>query len=119
MPYPDLSGSTGFGSQLFDDSQLVEIHHATLEVLRRTGVRVRHDEALDLLRTAGCEISNGDLVKFPAAVVEQALASAPSRIVLCDRGGAPRVFLEGRRTFFGTGSDLPNILDLETGERRL
>ena len=25
----------------------------------------------------------------------------------------------GRRTYFGTGSDLPNILDLETGERRL
>ena len=119
MSHPDLRGSTGFGSQLFDDSQLVEIHHASLEVLRRTGVRVRHDEALDLLRTAGCEISNGDLVKFPAAVVEEALESAPSRIVLCSRGGDPRVFLEGQRTFFGTGSDLPNILDLETGERRL
>jgi trimethylamine--corrinoid protein Co-methyltransferase len=119
MPYPDPSGLAGFGPRLFQDSQLVEIHHATLEVLRRTGVRVRHDEALELLRAAGCAISDGDLVRFPAAVVEGALRSAPSRIVLCERGGAPRVFLEGRRTFFGTGSDLPNILDLETGERRL
>lgn len=118
MPQSDQKRSAVLGSQLFDDAQLVEIHHATLEVLRRTGVRVCHGEALDLLRGAGCEISKGDLVKFPAAVVEEALASAPSRIVLCDRTGDPRVFLEGRRTFFGTGSDLPNILDLETGERR-
>lgn len=119
MPQPNAYGSMGFGSQLLDDAQLVEIHHATLEVLRRTGVRVRHGEALELLHTAGCTISDGDLVRFPAAVVEEALESAPSRIVLCSRGGEPRVFLEGRRTFFGTGSDLPNFLDLETGERRL
>ncbi len=119
MPQPDVYGSMGFGSQLLDDSQLVEIHHATLEVLRRTGVRVRHGEAIELLRAAGCAISDGDVVRFPAAVVEEALEHAPSRIVLCSRGGDPRVFLEGRRTFFGTGSDLPNFLDLETGERRL
>jgi len=107
-----------FGSQLFDDSQLAEIHDASLKILRHTGVRVRLDEALELLRGAGCQVSDGDLVKFPAAVVEEALGSAPSSIVLYGRDGEPRVRLEGRRTFFGTGSDLPNILDLETGERR-
>ena len=108
-----------FGTQLFDDSQLAEIHQASLEILSRTGVRVRLDEALELLRGAGCQVSEGDLVKFPAAVVDEALGSAPSSIVLHGRGGEPRVCLEGSRTFFGTGSDLPNILDLETGERRL
>jgi trimethylamine--corrinoid protein Co-methyltransferase len=119
MPHPDLTGSAGFGSQLFDDSQLSEIHQASLEILSRTGVRVRLDEALELLRGAGCQVSDGDLVKLPAAVVDEALGSAPSSIVLYGRDGAQRVCLEGRRTFFGTGSDLPNILDLETGERRL
>jgi trimethylamine--corrinoid protein Co-methyltransferase len=108
-----------FGSSLFDDSQLAEIHQASLEILSRTGVRVRLDVALELLRDAGCEVSDGDLVKFPAAVVDEALGSAPSSIVLHGRDGEPRVCLEGSRTFFGTGSDLPNILDLETGERRL
>jgi trimethylamine--corrinoid protein Co-methyltransferase len=108
-----------FGSQLFDDSQLAEIHDASLKILRHTGVRVRFDEALELLRGAGCRVSDGDLVKFPAAVVDEALGSAPSSIVLHGRDGEPRVCLEGSRTFFGTGSDLPNILDLETGERRL
>ncbi len=107
------------GFQMLSDSQLAEIHHASLEILRRTGVRVQEPEARELLGDAGCRISDGDLVKFPAAVVEEALRRAPSRIVLCSSTGEPRVYLEGRRTFFGTGSDLLHTLDLETGKRRL
>ena len=111
--------SMSFGFQMLSDSQLADIHHASLEILDRTGARVHDSEARDLLGDAGCLISNGDLVKFPAAVVEEALTHAPSRIVLCSSSGEPRVHLEGQRTFFGTGSDLMYILDLETGERRL
>jgi trimethylamine--corrinoid protein Co-methyltransferase len=110
--------SLPFGFRILDDAQLARIHHASLEILRRTGVRVRHREALDLLRDAGCPVSDGDLVRFPAAVVEEAIHHAPSRIVLCDRTSEPRVFLERQRSYFGTGSDLPHTLDLETGERR-
>ncbi len=111
--------SMSFGFQMLSDSQLAEIHHASLEILDRTGVRVHDREVRDLLGDAGCLISDGELVKFPAAVVEEAVCHAPSRIVLCSNNGEPRVHLEGQRTFFGTGSDLPNTLDLETGERRL
>jgi trimethylamine--corrinoid protein Co-methyltransferase len=104
---------------MLSDSQLAEIHHASLEILRRTGVRVHDSEARDLLGDAGCLVSDGNLVKFPAAVVDEALLHAPPRIVLCSRNGKPSVYLEEQRTFFGTGSDLPHTLDLETGERRL
>ncbi|GAB4544623.1 MAG: trimethylamine methyltransferase MttB [Anaerolineae bacterium] len=106
------------GYRMFSDAQLDQIHLASLEILRRTGVRVYEPEALALLREAGCQVSDENLVRFPAAVVENALLHAPSRIVLCDRNGQPRLYLEGHRTYFGTGSDLPNTRDLETGERR-
>jgi trimethylamine--corrinoid protein Co-methyltransferase len=104
---------------MFTDAQLEEIHLASLEILRRTGVRVHEAEALELLQAAGCTVTDESLVRFPAAVVEEALQHAPSRVVLCDRTGQPQMFLEGHRTYFGTGSDLPNTRDLETGERRL
>ncbi len=107
------------GYRMLTDAQLDQVHLASLEILRRTGVRVYEAEALDLLREAGCLVSDETLVRFPAAVVENALLVAPSRVVLCDRNGGPRLYLEGRRTYFGTGSDLPNTRDLETGERRL
>jgi len=107
------------GYRLFSDAQLDEIHLASLEILRRTGVRVHEAESLALLQAAGCFISDANLVKFPAAVLEQALDRAPSRLVLCRRTGQPQLYLEGHRSYFGTGSDLPNTRDLETGQRRL
>ena len=106
------------GFRLLSDAQLERIHHASLEILRRTGVRVHDGEARALLQDAGGVVSDGDLVRLPPAAIEAALQAAPSRVVLCDRTGDPRVFLEGSRSYFGTGSDLPNTLDLETGLRR-
>jgi trimethylamine--corrinoid protein Co-methyltransferase len=107
------------GYRMFTDAQLDEIHLASLEILRRTGVRVLEAESLALLRDAGCIVTDGSLVRFPPAVIENAVADAPTRIVLCNRTGKPRAYLEGHHVNFGTGSDLPNTLDLETGERRL
>jgi trimethylamine--corrinoid protein Co-methyltransferase len=103
---------------LLSESQLGDLHLGALEVLRRTGVRFHHQEALDMLKEAGAFISDGNLVKFPAQLVEEAVASTPSRIIMCDRGGDPAVFLEGTKVYFGTGSDCLNFLDPETGEYR-
>lgn len=103
---------------ILSETQLQDLHLAALETLRRTGIRFHHAGALEMLREAGAFISDGNLVKFPARLVEDGLATAPERIVMCDRDGAPAMFLEGTKTFFGTGSDCLNFLDPETGEHR-
>jgi trimethylamine--corrinoid protein Co-methyltransferase len=99
--------------------QCQHIHLASLEILRRTGARVYHDGALDLLRRADAVVTNGNLVRFLPGVVEWALGQAPSRIPLCYRGSAKVAApLEGKTVNFGSGSDCPNYLDPRTGERR-
>jgi trimethylamine--corrinoid protein Co-methyltransferase len=103
---------------LLSDSQLQNLHLAALEVLRRTGIRFHHSEALELLQDAGAFVSDGDLVKFPARLVEEAIASAPNRVIMCDRDGKPTVHLEGSKVNFGTGSDCLYFLDPVTGEHR-
>lgn len=105
--------------QMFNRAQCEQIHLASLEILRRTGVRVYEDEALALLKDAGAHVSDGSLVKIPASLVEWALRQAPSRVGLCARGTDQVVVaLEGRRVNFGPGSDCPNYLDPRTGEKR-
>jgi trimethylamine--corrinoid protein Co-methyltransferase len=105
--------------QMFDAAQCERIHLASLEVLRRTGVRIHEEEAVRLLQEAGAHVSNGNLVRLPAALVEWALGQAPSRIGLCVRGSnqvaAP---LEGRQVNFGPGSDCLHYLDPRAGESR-
>lgn len=106
--------------QLLSREQCEAVHLATLDILRRTGTRVYHHEALNLLGQAGCLISDGTLVRYPPALIEWALAQAPSTIALCSRGSSRAAFrLEGINVAFGTGSDCRNYLDPRTGEHRL
>ena len=102
---------------VLSEDQIRRLHLAALEVLRRTGVRFHHQGAVDALREAGAFVFDGNLVKMSAAMVEDAIESAPCRIVMCDRDGNPAMFLEGMNTYFGTGSDCLNLIDPETGER--
>lgn len=104
---------------LLDRPQCEAIHQASLEILRRTGVRVYHREALDLLRRTDALITDENLVRMPPGLVEWALAQAPSRIALCKRGSSEvAARLEGDTVNFGPGSDCPNYLDPRTGEHR-
>lgn len=104
---------------LLDRAGCERIHQASLEILRRTGVRVYEEEALALLEEAGGLVSDGNLVKLPPALVEWALGKAPSRVVLCRRGSDEVVAeLAGRQVNFGPGSDCPNYLDPRAGRRK-
>ncbi|MBC8449990.1 MAG: trimethylamine methyltransferase family protein [Chloroflexi bacterium] len=95
------------------------VHRASLEILRRTGVRVHHEGALVLLRETDAVITDGNLVHLPAGLVQWALRQAPSRIALCQRGSSQVVApLEGQVVNFGPGSDCPNVLDPRSGQRR-
>jgi trimethylamine--corrinoid protein Co-methyltransferase len=103
---------------ILSESQIRDIHLAALEVLRRTGIRFHHPGAVDMLKKAGAFLSDGNLVKFPASLVEDTIRSVPSRVIMCDRNGAPAMYLEGTKASFGTGSDCLNLLDPITGEHR-
>jgi trimethylamine--corrinoid protein Co-methyltransferase len=104
---------------LLENENCETIHLMSLEILRRTGVRVYHDEALDLLREADVSITDENLVRFKPGLVEWALAQPPSRIPLCRRGGNEVIApLEGRKVCFGSGSDCLTYLDPRTGVRR-
>ncbi len=56
------------------------IHGRALRILERVGVRVEHSEALKYLQQAGCRVDFGSrTARFPAAVVEGAVARMKSR----------------------------------------
>jgi trimethylamine--corrinoid protein Co-methyltransferase len=104
---------------MLSQEQCETIHRASLEILRRTGVRVYNQAALALLRQSDANISDGNLVRLPAGLVEWAIKQAPSRVALCRRGTRQVIApLEGRLVNFGTGSDCPNYLDPRSGEHR-
>ena len=103
--------------RVFSDEQVEELHGASLEVLRRTGVKVAFPEAVELLKKAGCWV-DGERVRIPQHLVEWAIRTAPSKVTVCDRDGNPAMHAEGYKPYYGTGSDCIFVIDPYTGERR-
>jgi len=104
--------------RVLSDDQCEDIYLSALQVLERTGTRVYHDDALDLLRKAGCQISDGNLARIPSWLVKASLKTTPERITLAGRDRSKRITLEYNKIYFGTGSDCPFVIDPYTDERR-
>ena len=104
-------------SYLTDDDKAA-IYEAALEIMATIGQRVHHPEALELLRAAGAEIVEPDLVKVPRELVEKARRTAPAVIEVYDRAGGHAMSLGRYNTYFGNGSAVTSVYDVETGEHR-
>jgi len=98
--------------------QCQKLHNASLEILARTGVRLYYQEAIDLLKKAGASVSDGNRVRIPAGLVEQAFSTVPKRVTLYNQNGQAAMFLEEGNCYYGTGSDCLHIIDHRTEERR-
>jgi trimethylamine--corrinoid protein Co-methyltransferase len=107
-----------FQFRSLSDDQICLLHEASLEIMARTGMRFFVQEALDLFRKAGADISEGNLVRIPAHLVEWALRTVPKNIIIYDQTGRRAMALGGYRSYFGPGSDCSFIYDLDTGQRR-
>lgn len=102
--------------QVINTPQIQQIHMATLEVLERTGIKLTHPEARQLLSDAGARI-DGDRVRIPSWMVEKAILTAPKRIVLGNRNGKRSVTLERDKSYFGPSLDCIDYMDPKTHKR--
>ena len=103
--------------RMLSDDQIQAIHYGSLDILTRTGIVLKHEQARSMLLDAGAWDSEGR-VKIPEHLVTAAIGSAPSRILMHNRLGKLTMPLEEGKVFFGPGSDCPFTMDLDTGERR-
>ncbi|MCP4218716.1 MAG: hypothetical protein GY765_29060 [bacterium] len=111
--------SCGLSLNFFTEDELEDIHNSTLEVLERTGIFVENNEALDLFRQAGAKVdSTSKTVKIPPYLVEEAIRSAPSTVVLYGREEKHDIVLDSTRVHFTNFSEGVQVKDPFTGELR-
>jgi trimethylamine---corrinoid protein Co-methyltransferase len=103
--------------RMLSDEQIQAIHHTSLDILSQTGIVMKNRRAAELMLAAGAR-QQGERIKIPAHLVQNALLSAPARIPMHTRTGELSMPLEAGKVFFGTGSDCNFTIDLDTGERR-
>ena len=116
----DSSKEIGAGRVSFlAEEQKQRVYETALGILADIGMVVLHEEGEQVMLDGGCTKDGGGNVHVPGALVEQARASLPASFLVYDRAGAPAMDLGGHRSYFGNGSDVMHLHDLETGERRL
>ena len=117
--YAGKSLSGGLGLKICTDDELDDIHRATLEVLEKTGLFFDDDEALEVLHGGGAVIDKKNkIAKFPPYVVEEAIRSAPSKILLAGRNPKNDFVMESSRVGFTNFGEGVFIIDPYTGEHR-
>ncbi len=111
--------SRGLSVNVFTESELDDIHLASLEVLERTGVFVEAQDARDIFKDGGCTIdAETRMVRIPPHVVEEAIASSPSKYVLCGRDPKNDFLMEPGRVAFTNFSEGIAVVDVDTGRVR-
>ena len=81
------------------------------QLVESCGQHVAHAGALNLLETAGCNVTAEGMVTVPTNLIEAAIKSAPNNIPIFNREGERSMELGGRRSYYGTGSDLFYAID--------
>jgi trimethylamine--corrinoid protein Co-methyltransferase len=118
--HTDQDRKNGLGLKSFTDDQLYDIHMATLEVLEKTGLYIETDEALDVFDGFGAQIDRAKkIVRIPPYLVEDAIQSAPSKILLAGRDPDHDKWLEAGRVYFTNFSEGIEVVDPYTGDRRI
>ncbi len=100
-----------------NEEQIHRIHQTSIRVLEEIGFKVELEEALQIFRMAGARV-DGNRVRIPFSVIEQALKLVPHRFLMAGRDEKNDLILEDRRVYLGTGGAALTVLDLETGEAR-
>lgn len=110
--------ATAANLSLFTDGDLERIHLATLEILERVGVYFENDEAIKILKDAGAQVEDGNIVKLPGYMVEEAIGTAPKNLVLAGRSEENDMLIQKGRVYFTTFGQGVSVDDPYTGQWR-
>ncbi len=102
--------------RVINDDQIQQIHMATLDVLEHIGVKMTHKRGVEILEGGGAKVE-GDRVRIPSWMVEDAIRKAPHRLVLGKRTGERALVVEADKSYFGPSLDCMDYMDPATHER--
>ncbi|MEL7563816.1 MAG: trimethylamine methyltransferase family protein [Dehalobacterium sp.] len=109
----------GCSLQLLSLSDMEAIHSGSLEVLETIGIKVEDKEARDIFQSGGANVKHEtQIVKIPPYMVEEALRTKPSKIILAARNPKRDLSVDDGRVYFTAFGAGVNVIDPYTGECR-
>jgi len=99
-------------------AELESVYAEALAILEAVGMRMKGAGVLARLRDGGAAVDADDVVRFPAAMVERAVAACPREVLMAGETPATDVVLDGSRSFFNVSGCAAKTLDAGSGRVR-
>lgn len=99
------------------EDELYMIHAASIEIMSQVGIKVESEKARKVFAEAGSTVE-GETVKIPSHVVEAAIESAPSVILLAGRDKKNDYVIRQKKVAFINFGEGVNVIDPYTKEYR-
>ncbi len=115
---PIRPGMEGGTLKVLSDAQVLQIHDAALEALATIGLADAPQSGIDLMVGVGAVLGEDGRLRFPRAVVEEALSKAARNLTLPARDPQYDLELFGPKVHFGTAGAAVNVVDVANNSYR-
>lgn len=97
-----------------------KIHEATLWIIEHVGVRFPSARALSIWGAHGAQVDREkQVIRAKPELIENALKNCPPAYTLAARDASQDLPLDGNHVFVGTDGCGVEVIDIQTGERRV
>ena len=105
-------------TQPVDADGVEAIHNASMRILEEIGILFLNDDALDVLKAAGCDVDyETKRVRMDRGFVMEMAQKAPAQFTITPRNTDREITVGGRHFNFGQVASAPNVMDLDRGRR--
>ncbi|MEE2943929.1 MAG: trimethylamine methyltransferase family protein [Pseudomonadota bacterium] len=108
--FPGMSGGT---YKPLSPSDIEQIHEAALKALEEIGLADAPESGVEYMVKAGAILGDDGRLRYPRAVVEDALEKCAKTITLYGRDPKHDLQLSGNRVHFGTAGAAVSMVDVE------
>ena len=106
--------------EILTPAEVKKIHDATLWIIEKVGVKFPSNRALDIWAANGAEVDRErKIVKAKGELIESALKKCPPVYPLAARDPNQDLLLDGNHVFVGTDGCGVEVIDIQSGERRM
>jgi trimethylamine--corrinoid protein Co-methyltransferase len=104
--------------ELMTAEEVETIHRAALLIMQTTGMRIEHNQALQMLADNGCNVDFEErIVRIPPGLAEECIRKVPSAFMLRARDRDRDIMVGGDTVYFMQGMGM-RFVDLGTWETR-
>lgn len=115
----DIREPIGGQLEILSKSEVDKIHGATMEAMRRLGIKVWSPQALKLFKSAGAEVDEKTMMVRPSeSLVMETIRKAPREFAFYGRDPAYKLTMGGKRVHFSLCGQGVKVEDLD-GKVRL